>query len=71
MSGNSSTTPTLAHSTLTDKVWIVTRYTITADGQMIAHTKIDVTAEFDRIAAGRGWTRLPTIRTGEEVSTDG
>jgi hypothetical protein len=49
-SGRRETTPILGHSALTGRVWIVTRYTVTPEGAIIAHTKIDVTEQFDRIA---------------------
>jgi hypothetical protein len=49
--------PILGHSALTGRVWIVTRYTVAPDGTVIAHTKHDVTEQFDRIAELRAAAR--------------
>jgi hypothetical protein len=49
--------PILAESGMTGHVYIVTAYTVTNDGTVIAHTKLDVTKQFERIEAKRAARR--------------
>jgi hypothetical protein len=45
--------PILAESGLTGRVYIVTAYTMTGSGNVIAHTKHDVTEQFEQITSKR------------------
>lgn len=44
--------PRLLESTLTGQVYVVTRYTV-KETHLLAHTKYDVTEDFERIVANR------------------
>ena len=56
--------PRLLESTLTGQVYVVTRYTV-KDGYLVAHTKHEVTDDFERIIANRVADKPTDTQSGQ------
>lgn len=57
--------PILAESGMTGHVYIVTTYTVLADGTVVAHVKVDCTEQFRRLEDKRAERRARAARTDD------